>query len=223
MKIVHPELTAPLEWNIYHPAHLVVEDPKIYLRFLCELSAQSQGDEGCFVLSEKNETVSLDKDAVLIRDPLSIDLNQRKIMSAVTAKLRGIAKEELFIETQILQTQIQEYTQRLFDMITQPLYCDEQIEFSAILKASGMHMENAEHPIERILDYVQAAQEFLHIKLVILTGIRSLFTDEIYMQFCKEIAARKLHILFLESSFKKRIFEERVLIVDSDHCELLFR
>ena len=82
-------------------------------------------------------------------------------------------------------------------------------------------MESSQEPFERLLDYVGLAQVYLHIKLVVLVGIRDFLTEAEFEELCRDFAGRELPVLFVDGSEFPMAKEERRLLIDSDQCELL--
>lgn len=70
---------------------LVIENPITMREYLLELEAQLQGELGNFVLSTDYEPMSIGKNLVLVKDPLNIDCNDKKVL---TKLYQNIADEQ---------------------------------------------------------------------------------------------------------------------------------
>ena len=66
---------------------LVIENPSVMSELVQELSVQCEGENGNFVLSEVDKILSIEKTMLFVKDPFSIDVNQRKILSKLYSEL----------------------------------------------------------------------------------------------------------------------------------------
>lgn len=103
-----------------------------------------------------------------------------------------------------------------------PLEWDTPADIAPLLKAFGVRMDSAEDPIDRLLDYIHLANEFLHIHLLILVGVRNYLADEECDMICREFASAEMAVLFVDHNCKPLIKHEKRLVIDKDRCELLF-
>lgn len=222
MKLAHPELTNVMEWDYHSAATMIVEDPTVYMQFVSDLTRQNDGGEGLLVFSENQNLLDLHKSALVIRDLWSVDINQKKIVNGVLSQLKTIAMDEYFAEiTDILQN-----TEILLEKLAKdsmlPLCWEDTLDITVLLKTLGFRLEQEEDPLARLLDYVCLAQEFLHIRLLILVGVRGYLTDALYETLCKELASREISVFFLDCVAREKLPFEKQWIIDKDHCELLF-
>ena len=106
---------------------------------MLELSTQIDGSEGQFVLSEKNKELDLAKKAELIFDPLTVDINERKILNKLYMELSDLSKgEEMYIKTVELLRHLQEYMLELEQCTEYILEFDQETDMSALLKAANI-------------------------------------------------------------------------------------
>ena len=222
MKMGHPELMSVLEWDALHPASFVVEHPASFLRYISDLTLQSEGEEGTFVFSEKGQVLPMQKSVLLIRDLWSVDLNQKKLLNGVLGQLKRIAQEEYYSDVQELLAGMSSLLGNLAQEAMLPLLWEEQPDVSAIFKAMGVQLEQSKEPFDRLLDYVILSQEYLHTKLVLLVGVRGFLTKDAFESLCRDFVSRELPVLFVDGTAYPMIKGEKRLLIDSDHCELLF-
>ncbi len=222
MKIAHPELIHTLEWDALHPAGLVIEHPTTFLQFVSDLTVQEEGGEGLFVISEKEQILSVAKSVLLVRDLWALDINQKKLLNGVLGQLKQIAQEEHYPAVQEISSKMSQLIFSLMQESMLPLVWDEQIDAAAIFRVMGVRMDSPSEPFERLVDYVHLAQEFLRSKLVILVGIRSYLNRDEMELLCRDFASREMPVLFLDGVGYPMVKGERRLIVDPQRCELMF-
>ena len=81
MKLIHFGLSGILLDEDIDFTEWIVESPESFSGYVLELSTQIDGNEGQFVLSEKNKELDLAKKAELIFDPLTVALKERQILN----------------------------------------------------------------------------------------------------------------------------------------------
>lgn len=221
MKLAYPEWTTVLEWDALHPGSLVIEHPQSYLRIVSDLTAQEEG-EGELVFSEKGQILSLKKSALLIRDLWSVDVNQKKLLNGVLGELKKLAREEYEADVQKLLFDMSALLTSLSQDTMLPLIWEEQPDIISLLKAMDVRLESSDSPFDRLLDYVNLAQLYLHTRLVILVGVRAFLTGEEFEALCRDFSSRELQVLFVDGSSYPMLANEKRLLIDSDLCELLF-
>lgn len=221
MKMAHPELMSVLEWDALHPGSLIIEHPQTYLRFVCDLTEQENGGDGEIVFSEKGQILSVQKSVLLIRDLWSVDVNQKKLLNGVYGELKRIAWEEYEAEVQTLLRGISSLIGNLSYDSMLPLTWEEQPDITVLFKAMDLKLDTAAAVFERLLDYVWLAQAYLHIKLVVLVGIRVFLAETEFEALCRDFAGREIPVLFVDGVDFPMVQGEKRLLIDLDRCELL--
>lgn len=220
MKMAHPDWVSVLEWDVLHPGSLVIEHPQTYLRVVSDLTMQEDG-EGEVVFSEKGEILSLKKSALLIRDLWAVDVNQKKLLNGVFGELKKIAREDYEAEVQTIFMEISALLNGLMQDSMLPLLWDEQPDITALFKAMDVKTESVISPFDRLVDYVNLAQAYLHTKLVILVGVRGFLTMSEFEALCGDFANRGMNVLFIDGTAYPMTANERRLLIDFDRCEML--
>ena len=93
MKLIHFGLSGILLDEGIDFTEWIIESPESFSGYVLELSTQIDGSEGQFVLSEKNKELDLAKKAELIFDPLTVDINERKILNNCASHSRYFSDE----------------------------------------------------------------------------------------------------------------------------------
>ena len=84
MRLVHPLLSRPIHFQEGQVQLLIAEDPRIFRELVRELSAQSAGEEGSFVLSLNFEPLDCARQDVYKRQ---VKRRLRGIRQSLTGKL----------------------------------------------------------------------------------------------------------------------------------------
>ena len=222
MKMVHPDLQFQIQFTDDTVPVCVVESPVRWREIQRELLAQWQGEKGNWILSEQDKEIKINKSVELILNPVLLEENQKRIMTAFLQSFSKTATNELYWKKgQDLNTMIQ----RLFSEIEVEYpfeyHINSEVDFSALAKAMGIRIESDyENDLEHLLQYCILTQDMLNVKLFIFFHLHSYFIEKELNLFYQEVKKRKWNILLMETSVEKRFFDERYYIIDKDNCEI---
>ena len=223
MKLASPDWNNTLDWDVHHAGCLVLEDPDEYRQVISDLTQQADNREGKLVISIDGEPCSLAKEGLLIRDLWSVDINQKKILTAVQKQLVEIGQEDYYTDVMELIIKTETLVEKVAEDSMLPLCWECPADLGAFMKVFGVRLETTEEPLDRLLDYVRLAREFLHSRFLILTGIRNFLTDDTCAALQRDFTAFEIPVLFIEHTAWPMLEHEHRLVIDTDHCELLLR
>ncbi|MFA6845697.1 MAG: type II-A CRISPR-associated protein Csn2 [Sphaerochaetaceae bacterium] len=225
MKLYHPEIEYQIELNENTITTLVIESPPFLGKFLQELTSQSQGDEGNFILSDDNgKELSISKNLTVIIDYFSLDFNQKKIQNSLLSKVKErISSEDYVLDNANLQNILLQYFDKLAQEFDYPVDYEEAIDTSSLLKLAGFHI-NVESMsfLERLIDYLTLLQEICDIKLFCFYSLKAFLTQEDYSLFVAHCLQHKIRILLIENNIgTNKDTHEKICIIDKDLCEII--
>ena len=222
MKLIHFGLSGTLLDDGIDFAEWIIESPESFSGYVLELSTQIDGNEGQFVLSEKNKELDLAKKAELIFDPLTVDINERKILNKLYMELSDLSKEEeMYIKTVELLRHLQEYMLELEQCTEYILEFDQETDMSALLKAANIRYETRDMDfMERLVQYMKVLAAMVGIKIFIFVNLRSYLTDHQMQGIIKEMKYQNIKGLFIESQQRGCMEGVKQYIIDVDRCEI---
>ena len=101
MKLVHQDFSRPIFEEKDDFVELIIESPECFGAYISELAEQCKGQEGRYVLSDKEKEVDLAKNVEIIFDIFSLDINEKRILNKLYSEMNELAKsEEFFVKTQ---------------------------------------------------------------------------------------------------------------------------
>lgn len=224
MKLVHPELTFCIECNSMQTKVpvLVVESPSKWREVQKEFLMQQNGEEGSWVLSENDKELKFSKSIEMILNPLQLEENQRKIMSAFLKSFAEKAVSEMhWKDGQELNTRIQMFFGRLETEYSFAYNIADEIDFSSLAKAMGIQIATEyETDLERLLQYCILLRELVQPKLLVFWNLHDYFTKDELLLFYDEIHRREWNVLLLEHFVAEKLGGEKWYIIDKDNCEI---
>ena len=220
MNLAHPQMETVLRIDGDSLTALVVEEPRFYRTFLCDLYDQLQGMPGELVLSEAGVTLPIAKWVELMDNCLHFELNRKSLLTRISAVLeRQALSEGFFLRTSDLLCRLEAYMEDLAFSLPCDIVC-EKCSASSLIKSMGIHIrEEYEDPLERLLDYMELIREFDRDKLFVLVGLRSFFSDAALEAFGKTALDHGFRMLWLDCVDRKKLSRETRLTIDKDLCE----
>ena len=222
MKLVHTNLNTAVLSDKYVFTEWIIESPKLYAYYLQELFLQQNGEEGRFVLSDKEKELNIAKNMEIIVNPFQIEINGRKILNKLYAELDQLSKSELmYVKTLELTGKIQEYLLELEQNTEYVLEFDMDLDMPALFKSVGIRYEVQETDFfEQIIRYIKIAVNVLATKVFVFINLRSYLTDLQMQELIKEISYQDVKGLFIENHERSCMEGGRRYIIDTDGCEI---
>lgn len=222
MKLAHPILQNPFLWDRESIYTFVIENPPFYRKLMLSLIAQTEGDEGDFVLSIDDDPVPIEKHIEIIGDVLRVDpCENKRILTGIQKELSSIALHEMPGEIMLLYGQIHTLLADLILRSQGDFTFDNLNDISLLLKLYNVRPDIADLTlVERLLLYMELCEKYLKKDLFVFFHVHAYFSREELTDFVKDIVYRKLNVMFVESYDIEAVSQERKVILDCDLCEL---
>lgn len=201
---------------------LVLEETKVFREYSFEFFKQSLGVKGNYILGDDSKLYSIDKHAEIITDIFNISVNERKIINKLYKKLELISEEKFQEETNHILNLIRDLIENLNTESDFSLDYDEEKGFSELLKLFGVQIhEDYADLLEKIINFIDVNVDLLATKLFCFINLSLFLTNEELSLLYRHIKLNEIGVLFIESSYGKKITDETVIIIDKDQCEIV--
>lgn len=221
MKLVNPDWNRQIEFTENTVSILVMENKQMFREILIDLKNQTAGTSGKLLLEDSVEVLKLSKSAEVILDYVTINLNDKKILSKLYNNLRAKALEEYEGYSEIVD-KVSDYVENLiFDEETD-LVQIKNVDPIDIFKSVGLELEQQElTEQEKLLEYTSLLQRICEIKVFFFVNLKAYFSERELKELYETLLNRKVKFLLIESS-KSEISDdrERFYIFDDDCCEI---
>ena len=200
----------------------IIEAPELFSKYLETLLNQTKGFDGQFVLSNKNKELDISKNIEIILNPLTIDINDKKILGKIYGELHTLANDEtMYLKTREVMGILQQYFYELEQNYNTTLVIEGDIELKELLKAMNVRIEEQSLDyFERFIQYIKLQAEVLKKKLIILVNIRSYLSHKQLEQLFQYTKYNEIPILMIESIQRDFTNETNKFIIDIDKCEI---
>lgn len=218
MKLVHSLTGLHVDMIENQVNVIVIESPKLFAEYVTEMKRQLNGEEGQFVLSDK-EICKLEKMLEMIVDPWAIDFNSKRIKS----KLLQVAKEEAdeYCYEQFLETKgvLCQYAENVMEKISYPVSYNMDIDSMSLFKFLDIKIEiQSEKLIDTLIEYMKLLYDLCKIEVIVLVNIKTYLTDEEIIYLYQEALYQKIHLIMFEATLTKQNKYEKIVIIDADQC-----
>ncbi|MDO4556681.1 MAG: type II-A CRISPR-associated protein Csn2, partial [Lachnospiraceae bacterium] len=94
MRLVHPTWGKKIEIKENAVNVIYIENEKDFYKCVYEFCIQANGGEGTFILSKDLKELSVSKNIDIVTDVLNIELNDKKLLTRLYAKLKEFAVDD---------------------------------------------------------------------------------------------------------------------------------
>lgn len=223
MKLVYPDYKNQIIFQEGCTNLWIIENQKEFRRLIHELYAQTQGEDGRFVLSEENDILNVKKTMQCILVPFDLELNNKKILEAIYTKLKNnIMESSLFLSQNEMLGKVFQFLEEIIEQADYPLTYNEDIDIKSIFKLVNLKLDSsAESMPEQLYEYIRLHQQILGIKVFVFVNLRTYLTDEELEDLLRYLEYYKASILLIESQDRGEKFKgEKKYIIDKDLCEI---
>lgn len=197
---------------------IAIESPEVLAEYISELKRQISGEDGQFVLSDK-DICRIDKMMEIVLDPWTIDFNSKRIKT----KLLQLVKEEAdeyfydsFIETKGM---ICQYAENLLDKMMYSVSYDMNIDTMSLIKFLDVKVDiQTDKLIDSIIEYIKLLHDLCKIEVVVLVNIKTYLSKKELLYLYQEALYQKVHLILLEATLTEQIDYETIVIIDTDRC-----
>ena len=220
MKLVHPNLIQPLEWNRDSTILWSIENPSAYLFFAQELLAQSRGEDGEFVFSDNDAEIPFIKRIEIVDSPLRVSPNDKRILTKLYLRLQKSWAEEYYLKSQEIIDRLRNFLLEIEYATDAILDFDDAIDVSGLFKMANLRIFTDESDLAgNILLFLQNANEYLGIKVFVFFNLCSFLTMEQIDELRKKAVENSFSVLLIENKCPTD-YNGIKYIYDSDKCEI---
>lgn len=223
MKLVHPELKQSFSFIEEEVNVWIIEKPSLFYQYIMQLAAQIGGEEGRFVLSENLKELKLQKKMDILLEPWSMDFSNRRIQTQLYEEMKTVAwQSENYIRTQEMLSGLNRYVLDIEKELPYEVCCNEEIEFSQLMKALNVRLEaDADTLLEKLILYIKICSRLLHMQILTLVNIKCYLNQEELSELYKASFYEKIFLFLIESEERGGAPCEKRYVLDKDMCEIV--
>lgn len=223
MRLVNVSYNIDIEFAENCTEIISIEGPDIYTEFIQELISQLDGEAGNFVLSEKNDTLKMDKKVEFIFNPFGVDFNEKRIISKAYNVLKDSAEglDELRekINSSIVNILDEVILRSPYDNFVYNL----DLDWNTLFKLYDVRVQFEEGKlVDKLIQYIKMLAELLGIRVIFLLNISTFLTKYELQELCKSAQYEKVNLVLLEQrELELTDVKSRSHIIDCDRCLII--
>lgn len=211
----------PLILNEQSHYSIVIENPIEFRRFISNLKNQIENKDDFLIYSINNNPTAL-PDCILVSDPFSLSLKDKKITNALVKKIDQSYKQVNRDGYFKFIVQLEELMETMTDLIDLETDYSSEITIANILKLVDLHIaEESDTYLNLILNFVKSWSELSGIDLFFFVNLNSVLSSNELALLYKELDLLKIdliNITFTDSL--PHLPCEKLIIIDKDLCQI---
>lgn len=222
MKLVHPNWEHSFNFDIHRTHCLIIENPITLREYITELQTQIAGEEGLFVLSNKNKDLKIPDNMSLLPDLLFFDISDRKLTTRIQSLLKTFSvSSDMYIKTAELISALIRYADSVVDNFDYPISYKEP-DSAALIKFLGFDAKyEYDTQIEKLIEYFDLYHDICGVSIFVLLNPSSFFSNDeikIMLEHCIHLDHMIISIENRET-YSSKLYERKI-IIDEDNCEI---
>ena len=218
----HAKIEKEIEFSESTNYYLCIENPRFYREFISDVDTKSDDSDKKVFLEENNKLLKIEKNLFLIHDPLSTELDEKKLNASIQKDLAASVDSQENEKYLSLINEINDYIDSISYDYPLHLSYDSERGLSAFLKAFSIHYEsNTNDILISRLENIKILSSVFNYKTIIIRNLADYLTQEELNMFFKECRKLETDILVLSSHLPNYDFDNKFIIrIDSELCEI---
>ena len=218
MKLMHPILNAPLDFEEGPIKRLVIENKHLYYSCVSEITNQGNDEGGEFVLSKNNDILELSKSAKIVSDFHNFELSRKEI-NKLLSYLETKATQEFTKELSEINRMALSITDLLLVNENQNVFYNEFsfIDFIKMMRIE-VRFDESSTLVEKVVEYIRFLNEYDMADFFIICGISRYIEPEEYILICDKLISVNVSLLFVDSDSGIEPLTIESVIIDKDLC-----
>ena len=219
MRLVYAKYGIEIQLKENEVCTLALEHPTVFTDFLQNLIDQTDGREGELILSDESQQMSFVKNVVLITNPLTVDSNEKRILTKLYKELDENTKQLMYESYSTINSQLLQFIEEMISTVPYQLSTEIDLNVTALLKSYNVKIAvNGTEPLERLIDYLRAIASICDIRIFVILNLKQFFAADQVRQLYEFCFYSKIYLINLEGQKNYVLPEEKCVIIDKDLC-----
>ena len=220
--IKQPHIDQDIILNKDNFYNVVIENQINYRQYLQNLKNQLDNKDPFLLFYDNDKEKDLSKEAFLIDNPLSIQIDEKKMNTLIQKEIAAKITEDQKEKFEILQHQITEYIESI--SMDYPLPVSFDLDYSLISLLKSISLQTAsDFPsyLEYLVNQIKKISFVLKYNVFFIVNLQDYLSDEEMQSFIKEMNSLEIFFVIVSSHLPiSRISNEFIIQIDKDLAEL---
>lgn len=219
MRLVHNELHLDLEFKDNSVHIIVIEKPAIIASVLSTLYLQVNGGDGDFILSQNDKLLSISKNVIFNMEPISISLNDKKVMTKLHQEINHEIEEKYIEEKLELTSKLVGFLDVAVSQVPYIIEYDINLDIIGLLKLQNVKLEQMDQSIvEKLIGYIKILCELCGYKIFVFVNLKMYLTEMELKYLYESVFYSKVNLILIENVDRGIKENEVGYIIDKDGC-----
>lgn len=203
-----------------------IENTKYYNKLIQNINDNINGCETnkILLLSDENEILKLEKEAILVIDLYNIDFNSKKIISKIYSLIATNIKNKQTDELSQITMKLRHFIDLELMDLPFNFQIKENIEIEEILKMLSVKIENSEYPtliekIELLIDIISTLQI---CKILIIPNLKLYLDEKELIEIYKYSMYNEIKLVLIERNSTSKLQYEQTLHIDESFDDYIY-
>lgn len=214
-------LSEPLELSNSYARVLVLEGPACLRRFFYAIEKEQRKEESGLFLSKNYDPLPFVKSVMVVDHVMSVDPNQKKVLTKLYENLEKTAMEEDFhLLTGEIQESLYHYVNEI--LCSSPLSLTMgELELPSLLKSMSVQIDVQNISLlERICYFMDVVCDVLKQEIFLFFHLKNYLEEEELAHLYQHCRYKKYMLLLVESHHTHQLPHEEITIIDKDLCRI---
>ena len=138
MRIIYSKYGIDLYLEENKITTIVIENPSLMSEVVRDISKQVNGEDGEWILSDKDKIFSLEKSGIFLDNPLMVNSNEKRILTRLYKELSEQANTLMYEDYTRINSYIVSFLESLLDTVPYHLDMEVDMDLTGILKLYGV-------------------------------------------------------------------------------------
>ncbi len=203
-----------------------IENTKYYNKLIQNINDNINGYETneILLLSDENEILKLEKEAILVIDPYNIDFNSKKIISKIYSLIATNLKNKQTDELSQITMKLRHFIDLELMDLPFNFQIKENIEIEEILKMFSVKIENSEYPtlIEKIELFIDIISTLQMYKILIIPNLKLYLDEKELIEIYKYSMYNEIKLVLIERNSTSKLQYEQTLHIDESFDDYIY-
>ena len=177
--------------------------------------------QGEFILSDIEKELSMEKRTVVVNNPLTVNCEEKRILSQLYKNLSEKISEDHFEEFATVNQKVIQFMDKVTSSSEYNLTYDVDFQAAGLIKYCNVHMDSCYDSLtEKFINYLRTIKQICNVDIVFVLNLKQYFSTEDLREIYKHCFYTKMYLINLEGVKSDPIESDRYVIIDKDLCVL---
>lgn len=210
-----------LEFDLIENQILVlsIENHLAYSNMLGMLWKQYKGEDGDFILSDKNKELKLSQKMECIYNIFAINTNDKKIITKLYQELTFQNNTLLQEESILFKQELIAYFDKVVSTVPYNLKYNFDTDLSSLMKSISVEIDDdADSLLEKMMQYIKLMNQICGVEIFVIPNLKVYFLTEDIIQLYEVAMYNKIYLIVIEPFQTLHVEGEKGWIIDKDLC-----